>query len=101
MSDGRPCGKIMASKVMLLNYHNTFTEADDAFPTYVAEVSAERVRITEALSALDSLGYNFLARENEPFGQRLNVSHLRVASGEVSVDIVCQDYAVEKAKTDG
>jgi hypothetical protein len=39
MTDGSPCAHLIASGVVVFNYHNTFVSDEDALPAYVGEVT--------------------------------------------------------------
>lgn len=94
MADGHLCARLLARKVIAFNYHNVFTEDDDALPAYIAEVTWRELRRNEGAAILRRLGYGFLAKGVETFTPE-SCFQIHVEGGEIVVDVICGEYSLD------
>lgn len=92
MFDGGPCAQLTAKGVVVCNYQNTFGHDDSALPAYVGEVTCQELREKEAASVLSGLGYGFLGSGGATYVSRLGYFHIHIESGELIVDLVCEEF---------
>ena len=59
MSNGDACSSLIADNVIVFNYHNSFDDSEDAFPTYIGEVTCKELEREEVSLYFQGLGYNF------------------------------------------
>lgn len=94
MADGSPCAQLTAIGVVAFNFHNTFDDDDDALPAYVGEVTCQDLEAQEAASLLSRLGYGFLGRGVTPYAPKSARLHMHLEGGEVTIDVICSEYAL-------
>jgi hypothetical protein len=96
MTDGNPCAQLIASGVVVFNYHNTFGSDEDALPAYVGEVTCRELREQDKDAALSRLGYGFLGRGVVTFVPEAGRFQIHVEGGELGIDLICAQYRVSR-----
>ncbi len=85
--------------IVLFHYQNSFEDDDEAFPTYIGEVTSSPIESHNAASMLAATGYGFC----DPNGKLLvpNESHslIHIEGGDVSLSIVCKGFALEMVES--
>jgi hypothetical protein len=92
MSNGDLCFSLIASSVVVFNYHNNFDD-DETLPTYIGEVTCEEVLQEEASLFLHKFGYNFIDNIGKILALRADhMFIIHIEGGFISTDIVCGQY---------
>jgi len=86
---------LVASELIAFNYHNAFTDDDDALPAYVGEVTWMELRGKESDSALLRMGYGFLGHGVKTLVPKTRCFLIHAEGGEVTLDIICGEYLLQ------
>jgi hypothetical protein len=96
MQDGSPCAQLIAEGVVAFNYHNTFTDDEEALPAYVGEVTWREWQREEASSVLLGIGYGFVTQGGQTFAPESRYFHISAQGGELAVDLICSKYRLSR-----
>lgn len=96
MYDGNPCGQLIASKLAVFNYHNSFGSDEDGLAAYLGELNVEACSGAEAESALVRSGYGFHGPGIEPLATGSKSYWIHAEGGEIELNIFCGDYSFER-----
>jgi hypothetical protein len=94
-------GKIRCNNVFLLNYQNSFLpDMDDGFACYVGEVTLQRIKKNE----YDKFIFNHRFGSIESGGNYIDFPYeeanlLHLESGDVIIDIMCENLEIDKKST--